>query len=287
MCFLLLFGCLLRSRPRPRPPAPSFVVLALGLPPRKCMYLGEREGGGGFSTSISAAFFALSAPVPVPSFFALLLAHSRVGRCHRVAVWLPAPAARWPQRREWADEDPPPALLPFSPSLSPLPAGPAVVGDQDAQKIAFEKEEDDDGDMVKVELGAGSFGRVYAGAFRGHAVAIKQMPIVGEAGARDFRPSPAGSRTRTSLGASGAWSRPSTPSLWSSGWKPRSIRAFTKCRWRCPWRSPWRRSARARGSANGPMSHVCASSITSKWARSSSAAFRVETACIQYLLPIF
>ena len=58
---------------------------------------------------------------------------------------------------------------------------------ESVKEIVFEREEDAFGDKVKKELGSGSFGRVYAGTFRGHLVAIKQLPIVDAAGILAFR----------------------------------------------------------------------------------------------------
>ena len=63
---------------------------------------------------------------------------------------------------------------PLVPGFTLKPPPPWEV---DPKEIKFDKEMDeDDGDMVKVELGSGSFGRVYAGTFKAHVVAIKQLP---------------------------------------------------------------------------------------------------------------
>lgn len=51
-----------------------------------------------------------------------------------------------------------------SPAAPASGVGAAAVVEQwtiDAKSVKFEKEEDDDGDLVKVKLGSGSFGTVY------------------------------------------------------------------------------------------------------------------------------
>lgn len=74
---------------------------------------------------------------------------------------------------------------PLLPGFTLHPPPPWEV--KDPKEIKFEKEEDEDGDMVKIELGSGSFGRVYAGSFRGNAVAVKQIPASGEEMIAAFR----------------------------------------------------------------------------------------------------
>lgn len=74
--------------------------------------------------------------------------------------------------------------LPLIPGFTLKPSPPWEV---DPNEIKFDKEEDDDGDMVKIELGSGSFGRVYAGRFRGHVVAVKQLPAGNEKMIQDFQ----------------------------------------------------------------------------------------------------
>ena len=74
---------------------------------------------------------------------------------------------------------------PLLPGFTLHPPPPWEV--KDPKEIKFDKEEDEDGDMVKIELGSGSFGRVYAGKFRGLAVAVKQLPATGEEMIKAFR----------------------------------------------------------------------------------------------------
>ena len=50
---------------------------------------------------------------------------------------------------------------------------------KDQKEVSFVKIEDEEGDMVRVELGNGTYGRVYAGKFRGYNVAVKQMGVIG------------------------------------------------------------------------------------------------------------
>ena len=54
------------------------------------------------------------------------------------------------------------------------------------KNLQFIKMEDDFGDTVKQKLGAGSFGAVYCGTFKGAAVAVKEMPINRPADLKDF-----------------------------------------------------------------------------------------------------
>jgi serine/threonine protein kinase len=55
--------------------------------------------------------------------------------------------------------------------------------------ISIDREEDEEGEMEKVELGSGAFGRVYAGKFRGNSVAIKHIKndVLGQVGVAAFK----------------------------------------------------------------------------------------------------
>lgn len=80
------------------------------------------------------------------------------------------------------------ASLAAAPPLPPPAAAGAVDKWHIAPKaITFEKEEDDDGDMVKIKLGAGSFGVVYKGKCKHADVAVKQMDIEAPADVAAFK----------------------------------------------------------------------------------------------------
>eukprot|EP00912_Choanoflagellata_sp_UC4_P000455 UC4_evm4s285 len=70
-----------------------------------------------------------------------------------------------------------------SSAASPPPPGMALRFDPsepwriNPKELEFEKEEDDFGEMVRVELGKGGFGTVFKGAFRGEAIAVKQIRL--------------------------------------------------------------------------------------------------------------
>lgn len=74
---------------------------------------------------------------------------------------------------------------PLIPGFGLKPPPPWEV--KDPKEIKFDKKEDEDGDTVKIEIGSGSFGRVYAGRFRGRIVAIKQLPAGSEEMIKAFR----------------------------------------------------------------------------------------------------
>lgn len=58
---------------------------------------------------------------------------------------------------------------------------------KDPKEISFVKKEDEFGDLLRVELGRGSFGTVYVGRFREHDVAIKQLPAGSDEMIKAFR----------------------------------------------------------------------------------------------------
>jgi predicted Ser/Thr protein kinase len=55
------------------------------------------------------------------------------------------------------------------------------------KELAFDKEEDDFGEMTRVELGKGGFGAVFKGRFRGQGVAIKQIRMDSDKIESEFR----------------------------------------------------------------------------------------------------
>lgn len=76
---------------------------------------------------------------------------------------------------------------PLLPGFTLKPPPPWEVDPKEIKIDMEEDEDDDDGAMVKIELGRGSFGTVYAGRFRGHVVAIKQLPAGSEEMIKAFR----------------------------------------------------------------------------------------------------
>lgn len=77
---------------------------------------------------------------------------------------------------------------PLIPGFTLQPPPPWEVDPKEIKIDMEEDEDDEDGGMVKVELGSGSFGRVYAGSFKGtYVVAVKHLPAGSEEMVKAFR----------------------------------------------------------------------------------------------------